>query len=269
MPTRMLTLSIVGFWLVMTTCLVKKDLLPAAGYGDLDYRQVLVDHVIGQQTRWQVDVDGKKVGIITGMITRRASDGVAILVSRGIFDSPIFGQIFNGASSIRVSNEIHVSPLGSLLSLSSDLFVDGVELKIHLEGVVEGDELVLKLTGLPIFGNELRLPIDRQALMAQSGASLDRLTNLRVGKAWITRSINPLPTFGAASPVTEIRNRVVALEDRPWNDDAIPCFRIEHVHPSLTASTWVRASDGVILVQQIPFAGFVLTLTRDESLDDL
>ena len=59
----------------------------------------------------------------------------------------------------------------------------------------------------------------------------------------------------------------VAAETLSWRNQEVPCFRIDYREPGkrVTARTWVRRQDGLVLRQEAEHLGKELILERDRQ----
>lgn len=263
--------AIVLFWLGMTAAVVRRDLLPRLGYGDLNYAAVLRGRAVDEQAYWTAFRDGQRVGqVITSV--RPDSQGAYILSTQATVSTSLFTTAPGaGSDSLQARSDFHVSPLGKLQRFSVYLSLVPSSVQIDVKGAVEGRTLELSLKSPPIIDKNWTMTIDPEALVLDPFGPLDRLPGLRLGKSWTTRAVNPLssgllPGFlGSGSAIDVIEHRVVDVATLSWNEQDCLCYLVEHQHGKTVARTWARTSDFRVLKQEIPFGGVVLQFVLDAS----
>lgn len=274
MPARWVQASIVVFWLVMTSLLVRRDVLPKLGFGELSYRQVVADRAVPESTHWTIRYNGQRLGSSL-TILRPNPNGSYNMLNRTNLSSTIFEQgVGRPSTQVIISSDIYVDPLGQLKEFNSKLSVEGTRLEITVDGVVRGKELQIETQGLSLLPEKLSLEIPKDMMLLDVVAPLDRIPDLRIGKKWATRTINPVSLlfspgslFGAGKPPLDvIHHEVVDTDAMVWNGRSWYCYVIEHTHPSGRSKTWVRVEDGRVLCHEVPLGGAVITVQPDETL---
>jgi hypothetical protein len=99
----------------------------------------------------------------------------------------------------------------------------------------------------------------------------NRIKGLRPGAAWREPLVDPIKdAFAAALPGGEpgrevVLNARVLPETRPltWNGRDAPCLVIEYEGEHVSARTWVKADDGLVLQQEAEHDGDRLTMRRE------
>ncbi len=285
MPRPSLRITIVVFWLIMTGWLVKDEVLPRFGFGELDYRAVLQERARKKLTRWHLERDGRDVGWATTEVDPQTDGSFGILTElylnisnfmRDPADAPL-----NDEASTRVdmTSDIFVDPLGRLETLDVGLTVTppgtGTPASVNFDGNVRGEYLEIKTQGLGAPFEDMRLPINAESFFADKMVPLDQIPDLRVGKKWTTRTINPFVAmsgpFGMlfrGQSVEIIQNEVTGIESINMEDRMWRCHVIEHRREETFSTTWVRVSDGRVLRREIEFIGMSMTFSLDFTKED-
>lgn len=285
MPRPSLRIAIVFFWLVMTGWLVKDEVLPKFGFGELDYRTVLQERARKKVTRWRIDVGERPVGWATTEVDPQTdgSCGILNVLSLNLSkmtqnpDAPSVDD--QDSTMIDMESDIFVDPLGRLETLDVQLAVAppdvSVPFTVNFDGEVQGQFLDMKTKGLGAAFETMRLPVNSESFFADKLVPLDKFPGLRVGKKWTTRTINPFVALSGpfsmmlrGQQVEAIQNEVtgietIQLEGRPWR-----CHVIEHRRDDTFSTTWVRVSDGRVLRREVQFGGMVITFSLKFSRED-
>lgn len=274
MPARWVQALIVLFWVVMTTLLVRRDVLPKLGFGELSYRQVVANRAVPESTHWTIEWNGRRLGS-TLTIVRPNPNGSYNLLNRTNLSSAVLDhKPVHVSTQVIISSDFHVDPLGQLKGFASKISVEGTKLEINLDGVVQGEELKIKNSGLSLLPEEMTVQVPKDMMMVDVVAPLDKIPDLRVGKKWASQTINPVallfasgPFFGPHQPPMDtIHHEVTETDALSWNGRSWYCFVIEHTHPSGRSKTWVRVKDGRVLRHEVPIGGAVVVLEPDPRL---
>lgn len=271
MPNRWVAGLIVLFWLIMTAAVVRRDILPRLGYGELDYRTVLSARAVEEPVQWSILLSERRIGAATTFI-RPQPDGSYDFVSRGSLSAALLGEnVENPADILLFRSEFVVSPLGRLDHFEASIAMEGSSLRVVVKGTVEEDKLRLETRGLAFLEKDAVLSIDPESLLVDPLGPLDRLPGLRVGKSWTTRVVNPLSAlisprafFSSSRPSVEVvHHRVVGFDSLSWGGRPRRCYLVEHRHGSVVGKTWARVEDGKVLRQEVPVGGWILALELD------
>jgi hypothetical protein len=109
---------------------------------------------------------------------------------------------------------------------------------------------------------------------------VSRLANVRPGRRWVVREVNPLDEALAALFKEKLGNLAESLpkpnrepliaevlsapETTTWNDADVSCWVIEYRRGDARARTWVRVSDGKVLRQEAFLMRERLAIERSE-----
>lgn len=274
MPTRWAQAGIVVFWLVMTSLLIRRDVLPRFGFGELNYRQLVADRAVTDSTHWSIFWNEKRLGASL-TIVRPNPDGSYDLLNSTNLSSRVFeNQADRPTTQVLVTSEIHVGPLGKLQRFSSKMNVEGTKLQMSLNGTVKENQMEIETDGLSLLPEKMSFRVSDDVLLLDLFAPLDYIPDLRVGKQWTTRSINPVALvfspgnlFGEQKlPFEVVTHEVVGTDAISWKQRSWHCYVIEHNHPGGRSKTWVRVNDGRVLRHEVPIGGSQLTIEPDERL---
>jgi hypothetical protein len=272
MPSRLLSLTILLFWVVAASSLIRRDILPEIGFvRPPDLRTIAKAEDQTEPARWSVEVidnplapeNRRPVGLATTSSTRD-KEGWVLVSSMVSFDA---GGLLKGTalrskndSLIEVDSSYRIDQSGNLRKLrivvksASDseplLTIDG-QLKNHKIELVSHSKFKLKLL------NDTKvLPYEPRSLVQNALGPFVRLPGLQVGQRWETRMVSPLT--GLVEPVqVEVARKCVIH----WDKNPVTTFEVIHHTSPLAAHTWVR-TDGLILRQEVPFPFVKLILER-------
>lgn len=275
MPSRWAQFVIIVFWLVMTGWLVRRDILPIVGSGEVNYRAIVARLAVEEPTHWFLRLDDRRIGSVVSSV-RPEPDGSYVLTSRADLSGDLMSARDPNGSLIQIRSDFLVSPAGRLQRIEMQVRTDHARTAITVSGEVRQNQLVLQTKGLPM-AEPITIPVDPEALTVDLFGSVDRLPDLYRGKTWVTRTVNPLggltsPTHllrGSALALENVRHEVVDQAPIYWGTDWWPCYVIEHRHRDTLARTWARVADGRVLKQEIPLLGWLLVMERDPLLDTL
>lgn len=270
MPRFWFRVAIVVFWLGMTGALVRRDVLPRLGFGELSYPLVLANRAVEEPVHWNIFVNDKRVGSITTVI-RPADDGSYDFNTRASVAGTLLGEDQHGSGgNLIAQSEFHVSPLGRLRKFNLSVYLDGTTFGVDVRGAVDGNSLHLVSKGLAkLLDREVTVAIDPEILILDELGPLDRLPGLRPGKTWTTRIANPLSIFTSPSsifsgPTLEtVTHRVVGTDVLAWEGRPWPCYLVEQRRGDLVARTWATIESGKVLRQELPFGGYTLAIVLD------
>jgi hypothetical protein len=162
----------------------------------------------------------------------------------------------------------------------------GSEYKVGVDGEVEDGQLVpravlfepdtvrrgprdnLVKKELPI---KLQpVPVPERGTVLNTLQPVNRLTGLRAGQTWSVPRVDPLEYVMAAfrlggRPRARYLDAAVATGTLSWDRQEVPCWRIDYSAPGqkVSARTWVRRRDGLVLMQEAHHQGLSLVLRRE------
>lgn len=266
MPSRPIAVMIVMFWTASTAWLVKRDILPALGVGDFTFEQALASRAVEAPVEWTIYRGDDEVGSLFYSL-KPDSDSSYDIESRARIALPIAGM---NNSEFELKSAIHVNPLKRLDRFDVQLSLLGARTEVKIDGKVVGRR-TLEVRGSLFVGDEeimtreVELAVDPSVMILDVFGRIDELPGLRPGKTWRTRFVNPLRAMigGALAPTESldyIQHTVVATEPLAWNGQPVVCYKVEHRYQQVATHSWVRRTDGKVLVQEVEFGGMPFRL---------
>lgn len=277
MPSRIVSLVILVYWLVAAFMLLTRDLLPELSLGyPPDLRTIAAAGQDARPARWTIQVvDDPKtpevrrnVGEAVTFSTRRKDDWHE-LHSNVWFDSGSLLQStpFRSKSSVRldINSVYRIDPRGNLRNFEVKVRSrDPQEELFQVAGTLKGEIMEVVATGpLPILNQTRSFPYAPRSVVNNLLGPLDRLPGLHVGQRWDTRVINPF-----SGQIDQVRVEVTRRALIHWNNNPVSAFEVVQSMPPLSARSWVQ-TDGQIIRQEVPFPFVRLLLERvPESKDN-
>ena len=273
MPPRFITAGILLFWLAMTGWLVEREVVPMM-IADASpiYQIELTDEIGSPLIGWNVFSDGNRIGNATSKIVVN-DDRSFELRSTYHFDKFTFGlaNIKFMDTKLRVTED---RKLHSFTAQVAGKFVMH-DVTLEMRGEVEDQMLQPRLFQ---DGVELKVIQWGKINMAQQGSIvnpmhlMNRLRGLRAGQTW---RIARLDLLGAVN--NELVNKLakqssavpsliaeVKIDTLLWDRRQVTCYKIEYYEPGkdVSARTWVRKIDGLVLQQDANHLGFEMVSRR-------
>jgi hypothetical protein len=272
MPSRLGIVAIVVFWLVGTTWLVVREVVPRFRTGvPPGFVTDVTDEFGGTTITW--DIRQKQLSIGTGLSrVERRLDRTFVLTTDLRFDNlhlaglaqikEIWGsyQVDTEGKLKQLKTEVRVvlGPLGEVKGEVKAVVQDGLLVaRIFLNGVDKTDLIKPQPVNVGAHGNILN-----------TMHLVNKVPGLYMGRSWKLPLFDPLGAIlpgQKMTPATLIAEVTSAPLD--WHDKQVPCFRIDYAEPGAKASahTWVRQSDGLVLQQQAIQGGMDLVLVRESA----
>jgi hypothetical protein len=283
-PPRFLTLTIVAFWLATTGWLFYRDLWPQLRPGEPPpYAIDLADEVQDPNPiRWTVKRSGTMIGQARTKVKYRADDDTFELhgeLSSSDKKKPYI-ELFGGPVGVKLqklSVMYRVTRTGMLREIVTDAAAHlegphGLEFQLgaHMEGEV-ADRRFLPRGSFTWPGGRTEMPMEPVEVSA-TGTVLNslhpanRINGLRPGQHWRVPVVDPLADAVGAAVAAKMKFNVSGLLSEPrvldaevlpavqilhWNRQDVPCLVIVYRgNRKLSARTWVRQSDGLVLRQE-------------------
>lgn len=279
MPQRLVSVAILVLWTIAATALFTRDILPNLIVGPPpDLRTVTRAEETDKPTTWAIlaaDPDapsGERAEMrsVGQLITRseRRRDGYFTMKSEAWVDSgaALQGTPFPSGGDERylIAGEFEVDPSGNLDHFQASVKTLGSKDDLlTMTGVVRRNDLVVKVRGpLPILHYSKRILYKPREMVQGSFTPLDRLPGLKVGQRWESQFVSPL-TGGVEKGTVEVV-RKTAIH---WDGNPVTTLEVVTKTRSLSARTWVRPADGLVLSQEIPLPFLNLRLDRVPDID--
>ncbi len=272
MPNRLACVAILLFWTVAAGALVTRDFLPTLLIGPPpDLRSIaLADEGPSGPIRWSIlaseDGKGKNLRSVGQVITetQKKRDGWVRMTSQAWLDAGEllkYTAIENEANErILVQGSCEIDPSGNLGAFRVGVRqVDSRVEILSIEGRHHKDSLDIAVRSiLPVLGFNQSIPYRPREIVQNSLGPLERMPGLQVGQKWESQVISPL-----SGRVQTCRVDVEAVQHILWGNSTVATLKVVTRMSPISATTWVRASDGLVLRQELPFPDrFKLILER-------
>lgn len=288
MPSRLVCLGIVGFWLATSTWLMMREILPRFQAGEApNFTIDLLDEVNANTASWTVFYNDNRIG--TGVTQVRRRRNRTFVLSNEVR----FNDLVLGGTEIRsVRNAYRVTPAGKLLGVTVGFkfrqaaalglkIRDMWDMEIELHGDVENGEIrftpyfISNLYGKTQKQQAKGFPVPPPVPVPDKGTFLNpmhlvnKISGLHDGQSWRIPLFDPLAMKKTAMPAFLLKEHkevlaTVKADKLEWGDKWIACQRIDYTKSDeVVASTWVRRVDGLVLQQEASHMGLKLKLVRD------
>jgi hypothetical protein len=297
MPARPLVLAITLFWIATTGWLFYRDLWPRLRPGQPPpYTIDLTDEALrkGPKISWNVFRGEKKVGVAETFLKYNEPDDTFELHSKvkrlewgqlGLFDI----QLLDMSGMYRVTRD------GMLRDLIADATISGKGIgpfqglrgraQARVNGKVNNGYFTPQVS-VDLNGTTMALPLEPIEVSSQGSVlnplhPINRVLGLQKGQHWQMPLVNPLNDSLVAllkkDPVAELLlrgeagRRILQVDVLPetkvliWKGRELPCLVIDYHGDDLTARTWVREDDGMVLRQEVSFWGDQVVMVRDSN----
>jgi hypothetical protein len=296
MPARKYVFGILAFWMATTGWMFHRDLWPRWRPNEPPaYTIDLVDEaLVGQAPEifWNVfngpikDTD-HKLGRLSTWVQYNELDDTFELHSHSADLTRSFLKLKLHATEL--DSIYRVNRQGELRGVQNDVTFGAslmglhlADIRLHLEGVVEGQRFVPQ--GFINFsGQKTTLQLEPVAVPSQISTlnplhPVNRISGLRRGQhwrvplvdplrdciaEWVTKQLGPIPGLNSEPQVlrAEVRAEPEILS---WYGLEVSCLVIDYQgDDDMAAQTWVRESDGLVLLQEATLKGEKLVLERD------
>jgi hypothetical protein len=275
MPARHHILTILAFWLLTSAWLLHRDIWPRLQTKAPPPAIDLADEAQGRPVRWTVFQGQRRAGYAqTGVRYHEEDDTFTIWGILKLWTR----KDLRGQADRAVESHYRVTRDGEVRALSADVSVAllGLEAKGRIEGSVEQGRFVphVEVSGpMGTLSRDLNpVTVPRRGSILNPLLPVNRLWGLKPGQRWRVPILDPLAEALLASVKGETaQTRFIEAEVRSkteelkWDPSHPPmeCLIIDYSGDDISGQTWVRRSDGLVLVQEMSHAGEVLALRRD------
>jgi hypothetical protein len=273
MPSRWACVALLMFWAIATVGLIRRDVLPDLLIGPPpDLRSVASADQSDRPTKWAIlvadDATYQSTRSVGQAVTKsiHEPDGRLRLESKVWFDSGglLKGTPFASRDDVRfdVENECLIDASGNLVSFRAVVRAGGVdEPLLTLDGVFKDRAIEVRARSpLPLLNlSKPRLfPYEPKTLIQNALGPIDRLPGLAVGQRWEERVVSPL-----TGKIDVVKAEVARRAEIYWDKSMTAAYEVVHKLPmGISARTWVRKSDGLVLRQEVPFPVVKLLIER-------
>ena len=271
MPSRWACVALLLLWAVATVGLIRRDVLPDLLIGPPpDLRSVAAADVAAGPTKWAIlvadDSSFQSLRSVGQAVTESVHepDGRLRLRSKIWFDSGglLRGTPFAFREDVRidVDNDCLIDPSGNLVSFRAVVRAGGVdESLLTLDGAYKDHAIEVKARSLiPQLNGTKPFPYEPKTMIHNALGPIDRLPGLAVGQRWEERVVSPL-----TGKIDVVKAEVVRKAEIYWDKSMTAAYEVLYrIHPAISARTWVRKSDGLVLRQEVPFPVVRLMIER-------
>ncbi len=280
MPSRPTCVAVVVFWLATSGWLVYHDFLPYWRAAEpMPFAIDLADEA-RQSVIWRVSQNGRESGQVATKVEYNRADDTYLLVSN-FTQTHEPGRRRSGPVRT-VESKYRVTRDGQLLGMEAEIKIQvlAVDAVARVKGAVRDG---LFAPRWEIEAAEFRKELVCEPVEVSGRGSIlnplqpfNRLAGLRPGQQWRMPLVDPLrdaadaaqaalSPFGTGSGAgVRIVSARVLDEPQPlaWEDEEEQCLVIEYAGDNMTARTWVRRRDGLVLRQEAKLQDTEMILTR-------
>ncbi|MBM4073255.1 MAG: hypothetical protein FJ271_30685 [Planctomycetes bacterium] len=268
MPPRWLTALIVAFWLGTTGWLVYREVADRVHSGEPPRFAIdLTDEVSANTIAWNVLQKGERVGMGRSWVRRRPDRTFEL---RSEFRFHEF-SVLNVLKFRKMTSMYRVDADGHFQALAAEVYFENNPVFDMLEVAGElRDGFVTPRVKCHSGRNVIDMPF-KKFKVPERGSVLNpmhlvnKIHDLYDGQTWHIPLLDP---FGAQFPGQSMHElKAEVSRDRlVWQNQATPCFRIDYREPGkkVTARTWVRSNDGLVLQQEAAHEGQEIILQREK-----
>ena len=273
MPPRMISMIIIGFFVVVNSSLFYSEILPRIRSGlPPSFNIDLADEAgnLRPVVNWKVVVQGEEfLKLRTGTTLVDGAEDEFLLwaeYSPPSITRPKISRDFLGLKSMR--NEFHVHRDGDMLGLNARLQVESLKnvdfpLAIQISGDVSNGVLRPLVRTESSFGErEFYIePIDVPVTGAvfQPFLPVNRILGLYPGRSWKQPFFDPLSMIlsagiaqggleqGVGSVIAKVRGETDLVM---WGGKKVRCLVIDYVGHDLESTVWVGEQNGMVIRQK-------------------
>ena len=271
MPSRMACIGLLLFWAVAAVGLMTRDILPDLLIGPPpDLRSLASGDLTDGPTRWSMMVaDDPSLQSLRSVgqavtETKRQPDGSMRLEGKVWFDSGslLRGTPFASQDDVRIDieNACDIDPSGNLRSFRAVVRARDVdEPLLTLIGTYKNHAIEVKAQGpIPLLNFARLFPYEPKTMIQNALGPIDRLPGLQVGQRWESKIISPI-----TGKIDSVKVEVTRRSEIFWDKSMVATLEVlQKLPPAISARTWVRKSDGLVLRQEVPFPLVKLTVER-------
>lgn len=271
MPSRWACVALLLGWAVATVGLIRRDVLPDLLIGPPpDLRSVASADRSAGPTKWSIlvadDASFQSLRSVGQAVTQSTldRDGRLRLDSKVWFDAGglLKGTPFASRDDVRfdVENSCLIDASGNLRSFRAVVRAGGAdEPLLTLDGTFKDRAIEVVARGpIPPLNFTRSFPYEQKTLIHNALGPIDRLPGLAVGQRWEERVVSPL-----TGKIDVVRAEVVRRSEIYWDRSMTAAYEVVHkIPPAISARTWVRKSDGLVLRQEVPFPVVKLLIER-------
>lgn len=270
MPSRLVCVAILLYWVIGASSLIRRDVLPELGFvRPPDLRTIATAEKDTGTSRWSVEViddplapESRRVIGMASTESSRTPEGWVEMTSTVSFDAGglLKGTPFASSADTRLEVVSHyrIDQAGNLRTFTAKVRSDDdPDELLTIEGTLEKKVLKVVSRGrLPMLNQTRTLPYEPRGLVQNALGPFDRLPGLQVGQRWETQMVSPF-----TGRIESVRAEVERRRMIHWDSSPVSVHEVVHHLMPLSARTWVR-TDGLVLRQEVPFPFVKLVLER-------
>ena len=243
-------------WLVMMGTLYVREIRPVMISSQLptyrDYFRGNVDPV----SRMGIYTNGERMGFSQTELVQTPG-GDSQIVNETELRSSIFGRMTSIKSlmTINLNQELKLDDFS--LAIYSEI------MRINMSGIFKEGKLLLKLDA---GGNQIKKTVDfnPEELIVNSMAPFTSVSDLKVGKKWTVRMLNPV-----GLSMDNIEMKVEAKEKFIYDGREVDVYRVAMVLPGTQQKAYsLIDTDGRVMKQDTPYGFYLLREAVKENEDD-
>jgi hypothetical protein len=274
MPSRLITGAILLFWLAMTAWLIEREVVPSM-LAEISptFQPDLTDEIGSSLVHWNVLRNGEMIGRADSKVVANNDRTYSFCSSLRLEKAHPFGIATKLLETTYcVSEEGKLKSLGLKMVLPSETF--------EFQGDVVGGILQPRLLhdGMPLQIPDMgTIAIRQPASFINPMHLVNRWRGLRRGQTWkispldFTESMKAQGAWGIVKSLIKTPSLVaeVKTDTLGWDGREVDCYKIEYSEPGreVTARTWLRKFDGLVLQQDTNHYGFDMVLQRSVDKD--
>jgi hypothetical protein len=289
MPSRLLILVILTFWLAIMGWFVARDVAPRWRAGDAPpYAIELADEALKNPVavKWRLVRNGKEIGKLnTRMVYKEAENVFELTAESKQIDIVPAGPVQVAAREF--SSTLKVNHDGELRGILAHVEFEALGVAVHVGVTAEIkagriDRTCLVKSPAGTIMPRLDPVAYRGGMVLNPMHPVNRVAGLKAGQRWRIPLIDPFADAlqatvaemaGAklsgptAEPVAQFLYAEVLgqTQDLEFEKTMQSCVVIEYTGDDSSGRTWVRASDGLVLRQEAQLHGESLVLQRADS----
>jgi len=270
MPSRLGITAIILFWLIASSWLIVREIVPLFRAGDPPgFFTDVTDEVGGTRTAWNIFHKGQNVGAAFSIVLPRP-DRTFEFTSELHFNKDF--HILNSWEIKKIASFYRVGKKGNLKEMTTEVKAGTPfgNIKGEVKGVVRDGMLLPHVyiddieADLGIFQPH-PIPIPSHGNILNSMHLLNKIPGLWEGRSWKVPLLDPMAIFPGQKMTNPVLLAEVHEDQLEWMKQNVPCFRIDYREPGkkMTARTWVRKNDGLVLQQEANQDEMALVLVRE------
>lgn len=244
MPNRWITTGIVLFWAIMSTLLVRRELLPYWFNSAGPSLRAVTRDLNFEPVYWKVLYQHQQIGRVRTQWHRLGGDRLQFESHLEVHRLPMttLFQLIGVSGKLVCTSRFDLEASGRLEQFRMNVSV--AKLRVDVHGTRNADvlELVFRSGG---FQYQERVYCPEYSLIGSSLTPVDRLPNLRVGQRWSYRMVSPLRRTSERVECLVVKEQVIT-----WRGQPVPAKLVEQRYGNFQGRCWV-AEDGRVLRQEL------------------